>query len=207
MKYILFTTTVLFNLIGCQDTNLDPKPKDTSSPTASSSTFIKCQALETIYAAYSKFLTCDGNITSSEELEKIAECFANFKATYDTIPANIITQMNYFPYLDNIKFIDLDGRTSMELYHPVPPDLLRWKLLTDEEKERAREDAANLAPKILESSVKSHPWLLCISNKSKSNSVQYIYPTDSDADSYARECFNELGNKAYQENKTKFNCS
>ena len=114
--------------------------------------------------------------------------------------------MNYFPYLDNIKFIDFEGRTSLELYHPVPSSYLRWKSLTDEEKERVREDSVNSSPKILESSAKSHPWLLCISNKRKRIAVQYIYPINSDADGEARECFEELGNKAYQENKTKFNC-
>ena len=207
MKYILFTTTLLFYLIGCQDPDSDPKPKDTPSPTTSSPTFIKCQALETVYAAYNKFLTCAGNIRSSKELEKIAECFVNFKATYDTIPTNITTQMNYFSHLHNIKFIDFEGKTRMALYHPIPPSYRKWNSLTDEEKDRAREDLANLAPEILEASAKSHPWLLCISNKRKRISVKYIYPTGNDPDGYAEMCFKELGNKAYQENKIKFNCS
>lgn len=187
MKYILFTMVILLNLTGCgkdSDSGPNPDPKPTTATPASE----ECKALETIYTAHNKFHTCIEGINEVVTIKQGNECITHFKGTYDTISTQITGQMNYFPYFYNL--FDNIGVTE-------PP--VQTKPTPGQTKEESLQIQEGLKP---------YPFHLCWYKK-----LEHAYSqsdltalTNKDEEFYAKQCFKELGEKAHQENKTKFNC-
>ena len=190
MKYILFTMVTLLNLTGCgKGSDPDPDPINSDSkPIAATPASEECKGLETIYAAHSKFVTCIEVETTTVDVKQGNKCVTHFKETYDTISTQITEQMNYFPYFYNL----FDNIGVIE-----PP--VQVKPIAGQTKEEGLNIQEGLKP---------YPFHLCWYKK-----LEYAYAlsdltelTSEDEEYYAKQCFKELGDKAYQENKTKFNC-
>ena len=189
MKYILFTMVILLNLTGCgKDSDPDPTNPD-PKPTTATPASEECKMLETIHTAYNKFLTCiDADTTKFIDIKPGTQCVTDFKEPYETLPAQITEQMNYFPYFYSL-FDDLGVKE--------PP--VQTKPTAGQTQEESLQIQEGLKP---------YPFHLCWYKK-----LEHAYSlsdltelTNKDEEYYGKQCFKELGEKAYQENKAKFNC-
>lgn len=190
MKYILFTMVILLNLTGC-DKNSDPgsnNPNPDPKPAAATPASEECKALETIRTAYNKFYNCIADIHKVVEIKEGNQCVTHFKESYDTASPQIKEQMTYFIYFYNL-FDSLGLKT--------PP--VQTKPNAGQTKEEGLQ---------IQEALKPYPFHLCWYKK-----LEYAYEfsdltklTNKDEEYYGKQCFKELGDKAYQENKTKFNC-
>ena len=190
MKFILFTILVLLNLTGCgENPDTEPDPDSDPTPSAAAPASEECKTLEVIYAAYNKFTTCIVEINKVVDIKPGNQCVAHFKQTYDTAPTQIKEQMSYFPYFYNL-FDDIGVKKPPVQTKPILGQ-------TKEQKLKVEED------------LKPYPFHSCWYKKleqaySLMDTITLL--TSKDEEHYAKQCFKELGDKAYQENKAKFNC-
>ena len=189
MKYILFTMVILLNLTGCGKDS-DPDPTNPNpQPAAATPASEECKALEIIYTAHNKFVTCiEADDDKSLGIKQGNQCVTHFKEPYDTVSTQITGQMNYFPYLYNL-FDDIGVK--------IPPVQTKPKVgQTTEEGLKIQEE------------LKPYPLHLCWYKKLEHAYTQMDLSelTTKDEEYYGKQCFKELGDKAYQENKAKFNC-